>query len=71
MYSVTYQDHAVEYVYSFYTLQDALDFVHMEYLEEEEWHHLWEGSLYDRLNGGEKCIRIAWAHQSQVFLEEM
>ncbi len=71
MYALIYQDTAVQWETTFHTLEEALEYAGMEAEAEQMDHTLWSESLYDRLNGGEKCIRIAWStiRKAELFLE--
>ncbi len=69
-YSLKYQDEMVQWETTFETLTEALEYAGME-AETNSMEYLWSGSLYDRLSGGEKCIRIAWSSwtKASIFLE--
>ena len=71
MYALIYQDATVQWETMFDTLQEALEYAGMESEAEQMDQTIWEKSLYDRLSGGEKCIRIAWSsnRKAELFLE--
>jgi hypothetical protein len=70
MYSLTYQDEVLQWETTFNTLTEALEYAGME-ADANSMEYLWPGSLYDRLSGGEKCIRVAWSTgtNASMFLE--